>query len=90
MFNDKIIDINDKRICQSFKPLPPPKMAAPGGILEMSPGETVMLTIENMRRADKGTYQLIMNNELGQTTSSCQVEVIGMYLLDYKQICLFM
>uniref|UniRef100_A0A3Q0KKY1 non-specific serine/threonine protein kinase n=1 Tax=Schistosoma mansoni TaxID=6183 RepID=A0A3Q0KKY1_SCHMA len=74
--NDKPIQIDGKRITETNEALPPPANPGPGGLLEMSPGGTVILSVGKVRRADKGQYQLTIVNEQGQATTSCQVEVI--------------
>ncbi|CAH8497134.1 unnamed protein product [Schistosoma turkestanicum] len=44
--------------------------------LELSPGGVVLLAIPNVKRSDHGRYQLTVMNDLGQASTSCQVEVL--------------
>ncbi|CAL8090942.1 unnamed protein product [Calicophoron daubneyi] len=74
--DDKPIKGNETKSLESSEPLPPPAHPGPGGPLELPAGATAVLTIPKVRRADSGKYKLTLVNDQGQTSTSCDVEVI--------------
>lgn len=75
--NGEPVKIDGVRVTQKDEPLPPPSHPGPGGHLELSPGGVVVLVIPKVKRSDHGRYQLTVMNDLGQASTSCQVEVMG-------------
>ncbi|CAH8545499.1 unnamed protein product [Schistosoma haematobium] len=74
--NGEPVKIDGVRVTQKDEPLPPPSHPGPGGHLELSPGGIVLLVIPKVKRSDHGRYQLTVMNDLGQASTSCQVEVM--------------
>ncbi|CAH8566640.1 unnamed protein product [Schistosoma rodhaini] len=74
--NGEPVKIDGARTLQKEEPLPPPSHPGPGGHLELSPGGVVSLVIPKVKRSDHGRYQLTVMNDLGQASTSCQVEVM--------------
>ncbi|KAA3682313.1 uncharacterized protein DEA37_0008978 [Paragonimus westermani] len=74
--DDKPIRLDGSRVTTTNGPLPPPAHPGPGGSLELPAGGVTVLQVGKVTRADRGRYQLTVMNELGQTTTSCQVEVL--------------
>ncbi|VDK40531.1 unnamed protein product, partial [Dibothriocephalus latus] len=73
--NDKPVPSNDPRVNQPIEPAARPAQPLLGGPLEESPGGTSVFKVPKASRADSGTYQVIIKNDLGQATSSCKVIV---------------
>ncbi|KAF8572507.1 hypothetical protein P879_00960 [Paragonimus westermani] len=74
--DDKPIRLDGSRVTTTNGPLPPPAHPGPGGSLELPAGGVTVLQVGKVTRADRGRYQLTVMNDLGQTTTSCQVEVL--------------
>ncbi|KAF6776198.1 hypothetical protein AHF37_04474, partial [Paragonimus kellicotti] len=74
--DDKPIRLDGSRVTTTNVPLPPPAHPGPGGSLELPAGGVTVLQVGKVTRADRGRYQLTVMNDLGQTTTSCQVEVL--------------
>lgn len=75
--DDKPIKLNDKRFLVSERHLPSPTNTGINRALELSPGGVTVLTVTNTNRIDSGRYKVVISNDLGQTSSSCQVKVLG-------------
>ncbi|CAH8526186.1 unnamed protein product [Heterobilharzia americana] len=74
--NGEPVKVDGVRVTQKDQPLPPPAHPGPGGHLELSPGGVTVLVVPNVKRSDHGRYQLTVANDLGQASTSCQVEVL--------------
>ncbi|VDK78974.1 unnamed protein product [Dibothriocephalus latus] len=74
--NDKTIKSGDDNAILSQEALPKPASSDPNAVLEQSPGGTFVLCVPKARRVNSGQYQIKIMNDLGQVSSSCQVNVI--------------
>ncbi|CDS41841.2 expressed conserved protein [Echinococcus multilocularis] len=66
----------ERNIAMTTEPQPHPVEPLAGGLLEEEPGGTSVLRVPKASRADSGEWQVVLKNDLGQTTSSCRVLVI--------------
>ncbi|VDP99495.1 unnamed protein product [Trichobilharzia regenti] len=74
--NGEPVKVDGVRVIQKEQPLPPPAHPGPGGQLELSPGGVTVLVVPNVKRSDHGRYQLTVTNDLGQASTSCNVDVL--------------
>ncbi|KAL3313329.1 hypothetical protein Ciccas_008070, partial [Cichlidogyrus casuarinus] len=74
--NDKQISSDGSKIKISMDPLPPMENASAEEQLAQSNGGQAVFLVPKARRADAGSYQLTLANELGHCTSTCNVNVI--------------
>ncbi|VEL19267.1 unnamed protein product, partial [Protopolystoma xenopodis] len=59
------------------EPGPPPLVKGSGNGLEQAPCGTSVLTVSKVRRKNTGRYTVQLKNQLGQISSSCNVQVLG-------------
>lgn len=67
----------ERKISMTTEPQPHSIEPLAGGQLEEEPGGTSVLRVPKASRVDSGEWQVVLKNDLGQTTSSCRVLVIG-------------
>ncbi|VDL60884.1 unnamed protein product, partial [Hymenolepis diminuta] len=65
----------DRKIAMTVEPQPH-SISPTASPLEEEPGGTSVLRVPKASRSDSGEWQVVLKNDLGQTTSSCKVVVI--------------
>ncbi|KAM3173269.1 hypothetical protein ACTXT7_012839 [Hymenolepis weldensis] len=74
--NDKPVSSGgDRKIAMTVEPQPR-SISPTASPLEEEPGGTSVLRVPKASRSDSGEWQVVLKNDLGQTTSSCKVVVI--------------
>lgn len=77
LLNDTPVKSGENGVSLNEEGPPKPATTSETALLEQEPGGTFILKVPKARRINTGRYQIRIAIDQQQTTSSCQVNVIG-------------